>query len=239
MAWAKIPTRWIIQDSKLSQLTWDKHGSDATAALILLISLAIMFNRSNIGKGGKREYPARGFHASYEKLRDFTGLSRAKIAAGLSLLRWLQVIDVEQYGRRNWYSLTGVLKAGQWGQLPQTHLLRTASFAFRKFQLRHPNEMNALKLYLVLLAYRNVRGNFTAIGYEKICQVTGMEWKDVGLALELLRDFDLVHIEEGEPRESQLGRPYNRYRVRGLGNEPVEQSTHAAVDRTCAPTAWG
>lgn len=50
MAWAKIPTAWVIHESKLARFSWKQHGSDATAALILLIALAIRYNQSNTGK---------------------------------------------------------------------------------------------------------------------------------------------------------------------------------------------
>jgi len=81
------------------------------------------------------------------------------------------------------------------------------------------NELNALKLYMLLIAYRYAKVNFTAIGYEKICDISGIRRNDIPLARALLINFDLVRPEEGEPVKGQIGRPHTRYKIRGLGFE--------------------
>lgn len=216
MAWAKIPTAWITHDSKLPGFSWKQHGSNATAALILFIALAIRLNQSKIGKKVGQDRSRPSFRASYENLQTLTALSRAKIAAGLHFLKELEMINVSRKGRMNQYLLRGITEYGNWAQLPQTHLLGPGGLPFSKFQLRHRNELNALKLYLLLLAYRNTKTNFTALGYDKICDLSGLMKNDVPPALSLLINLDLVRVEQDEPINGEVGRPHNRYRIRGL-----------------------
>jgi hypothetical protein len=216
MAWAKLPTAWI-RELKLQRFTWRDEKSDATAALILLVALAIRLNLSNIGKSVDGEARRASFRESYDNLHAFTGLSRAKISAGLRLLERLEIVRRTREKRMNCYTLNDLESDTAWGQLPQSHLLDSGTFVFSKFQLRHRNELNALKLYLLLIAYRFVKGNFTAIGYEKICEISGMMRNDIPQARALLINYDLIRVEEGEPMNGQTGRPHTRYKVRGLG----------------------
>jgi hypothetical protein len=216
MAWAKIPTSWIIREAKLSLLMWRKEKSNATAALILLIALAIRFNQSNTGRTVGRGRRRTSFRESYDKMQSFTGLSRAKISAGLRLLDEMNIVTISRAKRMNQYTLRGITEDGKWAQVPQTHLLNSGTLLFSKFQLRHRNELNALKLYLLLIAYRNTSANFASIGYDKICNISGIARNDIPSALSLLINLDLVRIEQDDPVSGNPGRPHNRYRICGL-----------------------
>lgn len=218
MAWAKIPTSWIVSDKKLPLLSWQKDKSDATAALILFISLAILLNRSNKEKQEAQDRDLLSFECSYNSLQAFTALSRAKIAAGLHLLEDKELINISRESKTNRYFLLGVTESGKWAKLPQTHVLTGVGRGpfFSTFHLRHQTELNALKLYLLLIAYRNTTTNFTVIGYEKISELSGIMKSHVRSALSLLIHYDLVRVDQSEPLDGKIGHPHNRYRIRGL-----------------------
>lgn len=211
MPWAKIPTLWIRSGQKLALLSWQKHRSDATAALIILIALAIRLNQTN-GKGKQRT----AVSISYDELQSLTGISRAKISAGIRLLEGNEIVAVRKRNKRNRYQLSGVTTPGSWAQLPQSQLLQNGTLLFAKFQLRQRNELHALKLYLLLIAYRNNKANFTAIGYEKICEIGGMQRNDILRAASLLINYDLITVQEQDPIPGTIGRPHKRYRICGL-----------------------
>lgn len=211
MAWAKIPTSWIRSKSKLLDFTWRKNKSDATAALIILMALAIRLNQKN--QSGKQH---KFVSVSYDDLQLFTGLSRIKVSAALRLLEAAGILTIRRHKRTNRYMMNDILKAGCWAQLPQTHLVQNGTLVFAKFQLRHRNELNALKLYLLLVAYRNAHGNFTAIGYDRICEISGLLRNDVMSACALLINFELITVEEHDTIAHTAGRPHKRYRICGL-----------------------
>jgi DNA-binding transcriptional ArsR family regulator len=219
MDWARIPTAWIIREEKLSLLTWRQEKSSATAALILLIALAIRLNQSNDGRMVDRDRQRTSFRESYNELQSFTGLSRAKISAGLRLLNQMKIVTISRVKRMNQYTLRDIVEDGKWAKVPQTHLLNGKTLLFSKFQLRHRHELNALKLYLLLIAYRDRRTNFAVIGYDKICKISGVMRNDISSALSLLMHLDLVRVKQDDPVNGNSGRPHNCYRIRGLGFE--------------------
>jgi hypothetical protein len=75
--------------------------------------------------------------------------------------------------------------------------------------------LNAMKLYILFLAYRNHRFDTTAIGYEAIMEHTGMRRADIPDAFSLLVSHELVRAsDEIDEREQDKSK---RYRVLGLG----------------------
>lgn len=217
MAWAKIPTAWVREDLRLPDLSWRQFGSDGTAALMVLIALAIRLNQSNMKREDDTGFGSN-VEVSYDNLEELTELSRTKLAAGLRILEQFSIIETTRNGRSNRYVLPGIGEAGKWSQLPQTYLLTATEGlrGFSRFQLRHRNELNALKLYFLLLAYRNAKGNFTAVGYEKISELSGLMRGDISGAVSLLINHDLIRVSQSDG-DGVAGRPYNQYKIRGLG----------------------
>lgn len=217
MAWAKIPTRWV-REKGLVRLRWMEQGSDATAALIILIALAIKRNLDN-RHAGEGEQSLTSLNATYDEIQLLSGLSRAKISKGIRLLESLGALSVDRDGHTNRYDLIGLSQPGQWGQLPQSNLyVRATIQPFYKYQLRHKNELHALKIYLALLAYRNSTGNFSALSYSKITEVTGVHRNDIPKAISLLINDDLVHIRQRESNDAEES--HNLYYIRGLEIRP-------------------
>lgn len=95
-----------------------------------------------------------------------------------------------------------------------THLL-TATEGLRglsRFQLRHRNELYALKLYFLFLAFWNARANFAAIGYEKIIEISGGSRGDISAAGSLLIHQDLIRVSQPET-DGAAGHPRSRYMI--------------------------
>lgn len=217
MAWAKIPTAWIREDQQLPDLSWGQFGSDGAAALMVLIALAIRLNQSNTQREEGTGF-ASSVDVSYDNLQALTELSRTKVAGGLRVLEQFGIVETTRNGRSNRYELAGISESGKWSQLPQTYLLTATEGlrGFSRFQLRHRNELNALKLYFLFLAYRNAKGNFTALGYDKISEISGLMRGDIAQGVGLLINHELVRVAQSDA-DGVSGRPHNRYVIRGLG----------------------
>jgi hypothetical protein len=217
MAWAKIPSK-SIRDAKLKEFSWSSCKSDATAALILLIALSICSNRSNrLTEDGK---PQDGyFGATYDVLGNWTWLSRIKISNGLQLLKKHGLILIRRVGRKSEYQLSEIHQPGHWAQLPQTYLTRDGAIrGFSKYKLRSKSELNALKLYLVILSYRDSRDNTASISYTRACEVTGMTRGEMSTALSHLIADELIVVSQKGSSDSGVGHPHNRYRVCGINS---------------------
>lgn len=213
MAWAKFPTRWI-HNSGLKGFSWKRYKGDATAALLVLIALCI---QRNLNGRSDATFPANdaSAFATYDQLQSLTGISRAKLAAGLRLLIAYQVIKKEP--AQSMYSLPGVSLAGDWAKLPQAHLMTSGSIdAFQHFTLRGQTELDALKLYMLLIAMRSSHSGFAHIGHDKLVEYTGVQANKVKRAKSFLIANDLIHVENDPNATNNKLRPPMRYSIRGL-----------------------
>lgn len=220
MAFAKFPTAWLgkADDCPLKQLDWRRYRTQATAALVLLMALAVRLNQSqrDLQQGQKR---STKIPVTYDDLGAMTGFARATIAKALMLLEGMEAIKIHKDRRANVYELIGVETPGSFCQLPQSHLLWSSNDELRRLR-QLPKQfrvgLNAMKMYVLLLKYRNQAYNTTAIGYESLMQHSGMRREDIPGAMGMLSALELVRAsDDSDPREHDKSK---RYRIIGLTN---------------------
>ncbi|WP_150685793.1 helix-turn-helix domain-containing protein [Pandoraea iniqua] len=180
------------------------------------MAIAIKLNQSHMGSAAVRTTRVA---VTYSEFEDLTGFSRATISGALELLEGMNAITSERVGRRRYYDLPQTAVMGDWCQLPQKHLIGgTASGVLRRLTTLPTSRracLNAMKLYVLLLAYRNRRINIAAIGYDKIMELTGMRRQDIPEASSLLVAHELIRAQ-GETDDMQIEYRSKRYRVIGL-----------------------
>lgn len=215
MAWAKFPTRWI-HDGVLKEFLWGQHKGDAIAALLLLIALAIRRNRQNMRSQSVGEMDGEIVIATYDDLLALIPMSRAKVSGGLARLMELGVV-VRDEQVASVYRLPGVGEDGGWAKLPQSQLMSQGHMAaFSGFTLRKQTELDALKLYLLMIAMRSSKTGFAHIGYPKMVEYSGIATNRIKRAKSHLISSELIHVETDEGGMRDEGRPPMRYKVLGL-----------------------
>lgn len=235
MAWAKLPSAWAripIEELKgedepggnagLRGITWRTHKTTGAAALMLLLALSILLNQ---GQRGQQAPSGNRVLASYDKLAEMTGLSRLLISRGLRLLEELQAINTVRIGNACEYELLGIERKGDWCAAPQDHLLDGTNYLRRlkgiQETLRRPASLYAMKLYILLLVFRDRRVNATRISYEKISEYTGMRREDISVGWQTIAALQLGYLADDSEVSLRPGdRSHNRYRVRGLTAQP-------------------
>jgi hypothetical protein len=215
MAWAKFPTRWI-HDGVLKGFVWGQHKGDAIAALLLLIAMAIQRNRQNMRSQRVGEIDGEIVIATYDDLLGLMPMSRAKVASGLALLMEMRVaVRDEQIA--SVYRLPGIGENGGWAKLPQSQLMAQGHMAaFAGFTLRKQTELDALKLYLLMIAMRSNQTGFAHIGYPKMTEYSGVAANRIKRAKSHLISSELIHVETDEGGRRDEGRPPMRYKILGL-----------------------
>jgi predicted transcriptional regulator len=200
--WVRLPTDWIIQEGGLRQLRWTKeNGSDNVAALM---SLAVIAHHAEDDSGSSK--------LTYDTMCMATGLSRAKVSGGLTVLEKLNIVSRNTPGRST-YRLINYRTQGGWGKLPASGLYRGNQIeAFEVFHLRKAVELNALKLYFLFVAARNSATNLARIGYDKIHDHTGVAPNKIRHSLSLLAAVGLVFVEHVPSKQSEFGIS-NAYRL--------------------------
>lgn len=236
--WSKIPTVWIRYDGGLKNFSIQDIGGHA-AALKIYMSIALL--------AAYRNKPPRLYAGqasmSYDQFEELTGLSRSLIPRGLAVLRergLVQVIDTEKIHS---YRLVGYEdETLGWGKIPRDHL-RSGRLSpggrLAALGHRHQVDLNSLKIYLALVAFRDGASGYSMLSYDKIVEHTGVHRSRIRPALTSLFDAQLVAVDSimDHPAKSNAA---NRYVVLGLSGKraastealPVAPTSHFAAATT-------
>lgn len=202
--WVKLPSEWI-EDGGLHYLRWG-NGGEGSNNIAALMTLAAVAHHADAATGEAR--------LTYDVLTGCTGLSRAKLSAGLGVLEGLQVIARSE--SRSCYQLRNYNPKEGWAKLPAKRLYTSGRIiAFDEFKLRRAAELHALKLYFLFAARRGRDTNMANISYEKIADYAAVEPHRIKAALSILALNNLVHVER-VPSRSNVHGVANAYRLVGL-----------------------
>ncbi len=188
---------------RLRDVQWnrsDASGSDNAAALMVLVSIAHVADEDGLAI------------CTYDALTLATGLSRAKVANGLSVLARLGVIERKTAGRSS-VQLTNFGDGHSWSKLPARNLYSGGRIiAFQHFTLRSMAELHALKLYYLFARRRSNKTNMAHLSYDKIEEYADIERHRIKPAISVLLNAGLVHVERTESRSNERGTA-NAYRL--------------------------
>jgi DNA-binding transcriptional ArsR family regulator len=234
---AKMPSDWIRNPTKpgLAQLQSGRRQGYAEYVAALMLYIAIVHNAN---QEPNQDYAAEGYaKLSYSDFEKIVGLSRATISSGLKVLEEQKIIAVDKGRRTSVYQLPDYNPKKGWAKLPYRYFYKEGAIRFfSDFHLRKVTELNALKLYLLVTAFRNNESNLTMIAYEKIHQYTGIPVNDIRSALSLLVTLELIQIDRvtevmQDEAEALSLRSKNIYRLPGLkgkhlGNTSSDDVAH-------------
>jgi hypothetical protein len=203
--WVKMPSSWIIEQKKLKELKWEnKEKSDSIASLIIYIIFLHYYHLSD----NKPD-----FSITYNKIKEISGLSKAKISGGIKKLQLINLLKVKKNKKSNVYEIEGI-NNNNWAKMPFKKLY-CKQFAkiefFEHFKLRSKNELNALKLYLLIVSFRDIETNSTKITYDKICDYTGIFRNEISFSISFLINLRLINVDT-EPSQNYDG-SVNVYRI--------------------------
>lgn len=195
--WVKMPSSWVLDSSNsvLCQLRWTgPQKSDRISALIIYMVLVHHANDELVG-----QYSGVGWcDLTYSRLEEITGMSRSKISGGLRVLRDFGLVEISRCGTSNFYRVAQYGQYSGWAKLPARPMyskdMKRAP-VFHEFHLRSRNELNALKVFFLVVALRDNMKNYATVSYERICDYTGLRRNDVRPALSLLVNKALIHVD--------------------------------------------
>jgi hypothetical protein len=203
LPWTRLPSAWI-ESRGLLNFHWKPNGADHLAALMALLVIA---HHANKDTGIAR--------LTWNDLGQCTGVSRAKLAAGLSSLESRRLVEREPNGRST-FLLRDFGDGHVWAKLPAKPLYSDSGVrAFAKFTLRTRTELDALKLYLLFAARRDVKQNITMLSYPMIEEYSGVQHHNIKPALSLLIVQGLIIVDSRPSETNQYGIA-NGYRLASL-----------------------
>lgn len=217
--WVKMPSEWI-REKRLVRIRWSDAGaprSHKVAALQLYIAIALTSKEQFLREHKSNLLMNPKIYASaetYTALMRMTGLSRALIAGGLSVLEQEEVIEVTRDGRRNLYQIRGYNGTSGWCKLPQRCLFGPdgSILGFRSLTKRNKYELYALKLWLYMLQVRDNVSPAINASYEKINEGTGVPEKEIPRAYGLLLSMGLLtRVSKESDDDSEHKKTANAY----------------------------
>lgn len=217
--WVQLPTWWVrdlTEDSFLKKMNWSSPGKNShnTAALMVLLAIA-----SNVSHRETGRNPVIGsVELSFSDLSEITSLSRKLVSEGLKKLVDAGLIEKNKDRRVNRYKLQINESNLGWGKLPAKKLYdsRNESIkAFKHFKLRSKIEMNALKIYFLVVALRDSNLNHSMMTYDTITKYTGVRRSDINGAISFLTSCELVRVIRVESDNNEYS-IVNSYRLIGI-----------------------
>jgi hypothetical protein len=204
--WVRLPSKWIGEYG-LSSLAW-KNGGAGADRIAALMALTVIAHSADEETGIAR--------VTYDHFCEATGLSRAKVSSGLDELQRIDVIEREPDDGRSTFKLLNYQRESGWAKFPLKSMYSSNTIAaFDDFRLRRMAELDALKLFFLLVAMRNNRANVALIGYDKIELYTGIPRNRIKTGISLLAAHSLIYVEHLRSTESVHG-VANAYRIVGI-----------------------
>jgi hypothetical protein len=216
----RLPSRWIIA-SGLKGFTWASGaGAEQNAAHIVALMVLILIAHDADQTTGVAKI-------TYDQMVERSSSSRAMVSVGLKILLAQGLITKEGQGRSS-LALVGFEPLNGWAKLPAKRLYdKDVVTAFTRFKLRVRTELDALKLYLLLLAFRENETNLARISYAKISEYTGIATRHITAAGSFLNGLPLIYTEWSRSTESDHGIS-NAYRIVGI-DPYVHRGTRGAL----------
>lgn len=233
--WARMPTNWIHKDG-LREFRWTAKAKSVSnahkvAALQLYVAICMSGDELQMTDDDGITQIRYASDATYNKLQLMTGLSRASVAGGLSLLNDFEIVEIIKAGRKNYYAPADYNGVSGWCKVPYRRVVNDLGqiVPFQAFKLRRKAELHALKLYLYLCYARPNQIGFTQVSYEKINKATGIPEKAIPAAYTVLAGSGLLsHIDKAVEDEETNKRAANSYYL--AGHRDLHQHTAANAD---------
>lgn len=201
--WGVMPTSWILENQKaLANFKWNNNGSDVVSGLaiyLIMCSKLKFYNNDVI------------LRFTYDELVTISGYSRMKISKGLCFLVQNKLIKKNVSGRSS-FEVSSFKKTNdfRWAKVPSGFFSNYNSFG--NFSLRKKTSLNALKIYLLFLVYRDKYYGYASIGYNKISEYSGVHRKDISTAISMLIENGFIQVGNKTTNKNV----HNIYWVKGL-----------------------
>jgi hypothetical protein len=182
LLWVRLPSKWIGEGG-LRYFGWGRgEGANNIAALMVLAALS--HHTDNSGAA----------FFTYDRACTATGLSRAKVSAGLKVLTERSLI--ERGSSRSIFRLSSYDPQEGWAKFPAAKLYRDGAIVpFQGIHLRKRVELDALKLYYLFAARADRKLGAALIAYPAIERYSGVLRNNIRAALSWLAAQGMVHID--------------------------------------------
>lgn len=214
-SWKLCPTI-KINNGLLKQFHWNEGGrAKHLAALMCWVIIAHEADEDGIAR------------VTYDHFQETTGLGRTSISDGLKVLLNFKII--ERRAKLAHYLLTDFAQPKDdaaeqmieshkrpWGKLPVKRLYSGQKVRiFYAMTRRQKAELDALKLFFLIVARRDRRTNSANMTYDQIVEWAGIPKGRVGAAITVLAANQVVLVSEQVSTKSEFGIS-NSYRLIGV-----------------------
>lgn len=207
MKWGSFPSGWLT--AQLLPRLEARAGLTGTHLCALKLYLAISL---------AADFRSRKLEITNDDLTIATNLSRPMLKRSFDALTALGILAIHP-GRPFTYELLDPTGGSIFAKVPYGR----ASLTLRKLPNRGESVLAALKIYLILLRFRETSSSDASIGHEKLQQYTGVRPNLIRSGLDHLVNHALIHIHVDESW-SRIGRQVHRYKLLGYNDPATPES---------------
>jgi hypothetical protein len=214
-AFARMPSRWI-QDGMLQYFTYREADSlHALLTYLCVVKKAAAFQNKNALQLGQAVL-------TYDEIQSMAHLTRTQVRDAKARLECEGLVKTELHNKATLYTLAAYPQsktAGHWAKLPTPRLFDAVTdhllFAHdKRFRQDECATMDAVKLYLLLLAFRPNDRDTCWLSYQNMYRHSGVQLNRMWPALSLLEQAGLMRVVSASRKSGSA--PVRAYRLAGV-----------------------
>jgi hypothetical protein len=215
MSWGTFPQAWVVVERGLVGFTAGENTGKHVAALKCYLALAAY-----------ADWESKEVRFSLSDLEIVTGCSRPMVVAGTKCLAEHALVEINKDGVINNYRLLGFPEAGGFSKVPLELMLKQ----LRNLPNRGESALSALKVLMLLLAFRSNVSATASLGHIKMRNYGGMRTSQIRAGIDHLVNHRMIHVN-ADHAESDAGRPANLYTILAdfnRGARPTERPSETS-----------
>ncbi len=202
--WGALRTWWIRNpDIGLKAFPGGSQAGESIAAIKVLLGLSLLAN-----------FYSRRAENSISDIEQITGLSRPMVVKGITSLEKKGMLSVSRGGYRNEYEILDAADDEKWAKVPYELLRKNLPDTSNRGAV----VLAALKIYLLLAAYRPNKSASLSFSHEKIRSLTGIQTRHVRRGIDVLLNHGLIKlsVQEGVGGSENYDGRHNVYTLLGI-----------------------
>ena len=199
MSWGRMDSSWISHDRGLKNFLAGQTTGESLAALKVLLAIA-----------SHGAYETATALLSYGDLELLTGLSRPMAIRGVAGLEGAGLVEVTRGTGINSYRLINA-ETPPWSKVP----IERIETRLRKMPNRGESALAAMKILVLLLAFRDNRTSFASMTHRTMVEYTGVRPAVVRQGIDHLISHGFVHLNVEANFSAKVGHPVFIYHLQG------------------------
>lgn len=197
---SSLPT-WWVRNLGLIDFEGGSQAGSSIAALKVVIGLSLVM-----------DFHTKTAKNSITDIERLTGLSRPMVCKGIRALEEQGIVEINRDEHVHQYTLTMQDGDSGWAKLPYERMRKRLP----ELSNRGVIPLAAMKIYLLLAAWRPNESVQISVTYDRLRNETGIQKRHIRPALDILYSHSLLRVDVNAMAEQKKKHSNNIYILLGL-----------------------